>query len=271
MKQNVMKAQFQYHVDASVSSKQQYIDSLVKGSTESEMGSPISKSSIVSAQNENGLDIFKFSGGVGSIGYIIPRKVNFSEVIYVIVWNPDSTLEKILSTFKFIDETADWKIFRNETYGLELMYPPTYSVRPRIYEVPNVINKSFIFEGPEGNFDIHLAPPLDEFKGKSEEYIISSSLCNTASVYGDKIKKEFIRINNILFYELWLGNFTTDSPVGTKYPEDANITYCFLGKNGGLFSLSGSPSLPTEKQLDNFSAFLRNILLTVSLSHQPTQ
>lgn len=100
LKQNVMKAQFQYHVDGSVSNKQQYLDSLVKGSTESEMGSPISKSSIVSVQNENGLDIFKFSGGVGSIGYIIPRKANFSEVIYVIVWNPDSTLEKVLSTLK---------------------------------------------------------------------------------------------------------------------------------------------------------------------------
>ena len=100
LKQNVMKAQFQYHVDASISSKQQYIDALVKGSGESEMESPINRSSIVSVQNENGLDVLKFSGGVGSIGYIIPRKINFSEVLYVIVWNPDSTIEKVLSTLK---------------------------------------------------------------------------------------------------------------------------------------------------------------------------
>ena len=98
LKQGVMKAQFQYHVDASIVSKQQYIDSLIKGTGESEMGTPISKSSIVSVQNENGLDITKFNGGVGNVGYVIPRKQNFSEVIYVIVWNPDSTFEKVLST-----------------------------------------------------------------------------------------------------------------------------------------------------------------------------
>jgi hypothetical protein len=100
LKQNVMKAQFQYHVDVSISNKQQYIDSLIKGSSESEMETPISRSSVVSVQNENGLDIIKFTGGVGSVGYVIPRKQNFSEVIYVIVWNPDSTFGKVLSTLK---------------------------------------------------------------------------------------------------------------------------------------------------------------------------
>lgn len=100
LKQNVMKAQFQYQVNASVSNKQQYIDRLIKNNSESEMESPISQSSIVGVQNENGLDIVKFNGGVGNIGYIIPRKANFSEVLYVIVWNPDSTLEKVVSTLK---------------------------------------------------------------------------------------------------------------------------------------------------------------------------
>ncbi|TSC75263.1 MAG: hypothetical protein G01um101433_915 [Parcubacteria group bacterium Gr01-1014_33] len=101
LKQNVMKAQFQYEVDASVSNKQQYIDGLIKSSSESEMETPISRSSVISVQNKNGLDIVKFTGGVGSVGYVIPRKQNFFEVLYVIVWNPDSTFEKVLSTLKF--------------------------------------------------------------------------------------------------------------------------------------------------------------------------
>jgi len=105
---DVMKAQFQYHVDASISNKQQYLESLIKNSIlELKKGSPISpieRSSIVGMQNENGIDILKFSGGVGNIGYIIPRNPDFSEVIYVIVWNPDSILEKVLATLKLTKE-----------------------------------------------------------------------------------------------------------------------------------------------------------------------
>lgn len=105
LKQNVMKAQFQYHVDISVSNKQQFIDSLIKRlSKPDEMGAfiTIDSSSFTKVQNKNDLDILGFPSAVGSINYVIPTKQDFSEVLYIIVWNPDSTFEKVLSTFKFI-------------------------------------------------------------------------------------------------------------------------------------------------------------------------
>ena len=36
------------------------------------------------------------------------------------------TGQKIIATFKFIDETADWKTYRNEKYGFEFRYPSKY-------------------------------------------------------------------------------------------------------------------------------------------------
>lgn len=107
LKQDVMKAQFQYHVNALVSSRQQYIDdSLVKSSNDDPMQTSVDRSSVVSL-SKKGLDILKFSGGPSGTGYVIPIKENFSEVLYVIVWNPDeSVFEKVLSTFYFIKYTT---------------------------------------------------------------------------------------------------------------------------------------------------------------------
>lgn len=102
LKPGTMKAQWHYHIDKSISSKQQYIEEvLIKVGGRSDMGTPVSRSSVINVQNENGLDILKFNGGVGDVGYVIPKKKDFSEIIYIIVWNPDLTFEKVLSTFQF--------------------------------------------------------------------------------------------------------------------------------------------------------------------------
>lgn len=46
----------------------------------------------------------------------------------------DSTLDRFLNTFKFIDkdETADWKTYKNEEYGFEFKYPEERLVNPPI-------------------------------------------------------------------------------------------------------------------------------------------
>lgn len=100
LRPEVMKAQILRTFNASISSKKQYIDNLVKNNDESDPHLNISRSSIVSVSNEAGLDIFKFTGGVGSFDYVIPLKSDFSEVLYIIVWNPDPKIEKVIGSLK---------------------------------------------------------------------------------------------------------------------------------------------------------------------------
>src|SRR3989344_1412950 len=61
------------------------------------------------------------TGGYGAIDGI--THVDYKTVL--------KELEKILNTFKFTnqDETADWKIYKNEKYGFEIKYPRDYSVK----------------------------------------------------------------------------------------------------------------------------------------------
>jgi len=105
---NVMKVQFQYHVDESISSKQDYIDNVIK---ESE-GPPnlefpkgtINRDWISSFVNENGVDILEFSEGKPADSYyVIAINNDFSETLHVLVWNPDIKFNQILSTFRFIE------------------------------------------------------------------------------------------------------------------------------------------------------------------------
>jgi len=45
--------------------------------------------------------------------------------------NENSIVRKIISTFRVIDKTIDWKIYRNEFYGFEFRYPGEYKVYER--------------------------------------------------------------------------------------------------------------------------------------------
>lgn len=106
LKRNVMKAQFQRHVNKSIVSKNAYIEFLIKENIKDvDEGSPtdfIDANSLASVKSTSGIEIVSFQGGVGDFGYIIPLTRNFSEVLYIIVWNNDDNLEKVLSVFKFI-------------------------------------------------------------------------------------------------------------------------------------------------------------------------
>ena len=108
LKEGVMKAQFQHHSDESISSIQAYIEKLIEWEVGYYPGGPIEKDSIIYLQIGSGLNIVKFSGGAGNLGYVIPIKKDFSEVIYVIVWNPDPLFERVLSTFIFLGTTPEF-------------------------------------------------------------------------------------------------------------------------------------------------------------------
>ena len=107
LKEGVMKAQANFNIDKSIHNKGEYLDTLLKVNDQTEMGSlidPMILSSLTLLSNEHGLEIFKFkSKAFGNTLYIIPKKPDFSEVISLIVWGPENTLDKVLSTFKFLN------------------------------------------------------------------------------------------------------------------------------------------------------------------------
>ena len=108
LKEGIMKAQFQHHSDESISSIQTYIEKLIEREAGYYPGGPIEKDSITYLQIRSGLNIVKFSGGAGNLGYVIPIKEDFSEVIYIVAWNPDPLFEKVLSTFIFLGAAAEF-------------------------------------------------------------------------------------------------------------------------------------------------------------------
>ncbi|MBU3935273.1 hypothetical protein KJ909_01230 [Patescibacteria group bacterium] len=57
---------------------------------------------------------------------VIPYKEKIF-AIYIYGDNRDVIYRQILSSFRFIDETADWKTYKNDKYELEFKYPSNYS------------------------------------------------------------------------------------------------------------------------------------------------
>lgn len=60
------------------------------------------------------------------------RLLVISQNGYILIINQNSEsefLDKILSTFKFSDQTANWKIYSNEHYGFEVKYMPEHTIK----------------------------------------------------------------------------------------------------------------------------------------------
>lgn len=76
----------------------------------------------------------------------------------VLDYNYLNMLEKILSTFKFIeaDETADWEVYRNEEYGWEIKYPQDWETE--------------IWEKTEGQYSMYDFQLKLRKMGDQEEY-----------------------------------------------------------------------------------------------------
>lgn len=96
-------------------------------------------------------------------------------------------LTDILSSFKFIDPTANWKTYKNDTYGFEMKYPSDWQVReestvsnPSVYGFENFKAntpiKTVLFESPDtspnNDFYYYLSFGL---KRKNENIILSGN------------------------------------------------------------------------------------------------
>jgi hypothetical protein len=52
-------------------------------------------------------------------------------------FNPNILADQILSTFRFLDETANWKTYRNDNLGFEIKYPDGWEVQDSGFNNPS--------------------------------------------------------------------------------------------------------------------------------------
>ena len=98
------------------------------------------------------MEIIKFTQSyayAGQIGYIIPGKSDFSEMIYVVVWNLDPLFENVLSTFRFLDvpqdEGLDKIILLSPNGGEAWNVGNTYDIKWRVEIVAGPRKRVVIF------------------------------------------------------------------------------------------------------------------------------
>lgn len=100
-----------------------------------------------------------------------------------------SEYDKILSTFKFTDSTADWQMYRNDKYGFEFKYPSKIELTEDKDQV--ILNHKIPYEN-HGSCDMkgdnNTYPMLDDF-GMSIK-VVSSSLVKTVQTGSPYIPKE---------------------------------------------------------------------------------
>ena len=158
--------------------------------------------------------------------------------IYIIIYkNDNSTSEKefdqILSTFKFTeeDETADWKVYRNEEFGFEMRYPEKWIIEDMSHDKYPTHSVCFISKEREKSklfgervcycdIQIHLSSsleylPRNQYKLPLKEWLEQDGI--------QKFKGEETKISGVMGYVAETISCDSDLP-------EKNIFLEFEGK-----------------------------------------
>ena len=110
-------------------------------------------------QGENRFTIFSWTISGGIYDIVEKRQealLNHNGLTYRIISPGRLNLNQILSTFKFIDETADWKTYQNNKYHYSIQYPTNWSIDTQnAYDNLGFGGFTYTTEGPlavSGNF-----------------------------------------------------------------------------------------------------------------------
>lgn len=119
------------------------------------------------------------------------------------------------------NETANWKVYKNEEYGFEFKYPDDYSFEVKKYKLNDW---RYVLTSPEGNsLFINLEDNFlksDDFEkfifDESKKYCDADGKDGSIYCLNENKKIKFINKNGITGYEFYL-NETTENNTGEKY------------------------------------------------------
>jgi len=135
------------------------------------------------------------------VQYPQPIQISGESYNYFILWADRDHLNEIAKTFRFIvDETADWKTYRNEEYGFEIKYPEGWEIK--IWEsgeirIKNLSSYSFL-EIEERKNEENLS--LDKWFKKNNPTLISLAKPETINgVKAYRLNSVGLQLPNSLF------------------------------------------------------------------------
>jgi hypothetical protein len=144
------------------------------------------------------------------------------------------------------DETADWKVYRNEEFGFEMKYPPKWEY--------NKVEKNYIgfydpekVKIPETPYELIIkifhkekGIPLDRWV--QEEPEMKMAIKNELEIGEGKVPEgSFRNINNLSFYLIKTSDFMGGSAIANAYVE----------KNGLVIKLSRHLLFPDAEKIFN--------------------
>ncbi len=110
------------------------------------------------------------------VHYPQPIQISGKTYNYFILWADKNHINEIAKTLKFTrDETANWKIYRNEEYGFEIKYPQNWNVVAPYFGGVSLFSIAFypsdkMYSAYGIFFDLTLTPKEGDFQEIQKEW-----------------------------------------------------------------------------------------------------